>query len=96
MKGAKAAPKTAPEPAAPAGLTVEISIAPKPDNCDVEIGGVMIGSSPVTTQLPDGQQVGITIRKDGYQTWERRVLVSKDMKLTPELMKLSPDQKSAD
>jgi curli biogenesis system outer membrane secretion channel CsgG len=86
VKPAKAAPSAAPAP--PAILTIEVSIAPKPDNCEIEIGGMVIGTSSVTTKLSEGAQVIIKITKPGYEPWERRVLVGDGLKLTPELKKI--------
>lgn len=85
---------TGTESAAVSGEKVEVKIDPSPDNCDVEIAGVSVGTSPVKPKLVEGRQVVIRITKPGYLPWQQRVMVSKDMKLTPELAKV-PERKPA-
>jgi hypothetical protein len=71
--------KFAPEPAAGAvvaaaaasGLTIEASVP----NCDIEVDGSFVGSTPSTLNLAPGKH-DIMVKKAGYKDWARSMTVS--------------------
>jgi len=73
---AKFAPVSAPGPAAVApvsagaGLTIEASVP----NCDIEVDGSFVGSTPSTLNLTPGKHE-IVVKKAGYKDWSRTMNV---------------------
>lgn len=59
--------------AAPAvsGLTIDASVA----NCDIEVDGSFVGSTPSTLNLAPGKH-DIVVKKTGYKDWTRSMNVS--------------------
>jgi hypothetical protein len=57
-------------PAAATGLTVEASVP----NCDIEVDGSFVGSTPSTLNLAPGKHE-IVVKKTGYQDWSRSMMV---------------------
>jgi hypothetical protein len=53
------------------GLTVEASVP----NCDIEVDGSFVGSTPSTLNLAPGKHE-ILVKKAGYQDWSRSMMVS--------------------
>jgi hypothetical protein len=53
------------------GLTVEASVP----NCDIEVDGSFVGSTPSTINLAPGKHE-IVVKKTGYQNWSRSMMVS--------------------
>jgi hypothetical protein len=53
------------------GLTVEASVP----NCDIEVDGSFVGSTPSTINLAPGKHE-IVVKKTGYQDWSRSMMVS--------------------
>ncbi|MBW2460702.1 MAG: PEGA domain-containing protein [Deltaproteobacteria bacterium] len=54
---------------APAGderVMVSVSMSSTPAGARVEIGGLVAGETPFTTEMPVGETVEIVLRKDGY------------------------------
>ena len=68
-----------------AGLTIN-SI---PGSADVEIDGKFVGNTPSTISLPAGERK-ITIKKNGYTSWERTITLSagSNISLNAELEKI--------
>ena len=64
-----AAVASAPAVAA-SGLTVEASVP----NCDIEVDGSFVGSTPSTLNLAPGKHQ-IVVKKTGYQDWTRSMMV---------------------
>lgn len=58
-------------PAAASGLTIEASVP----NCDIEVDGSFVGSTPSTLNLAPGKHQ-IVVKKSGYQDWTRNMMVS--------------------
>lgn len=56
--------------AAGSGLTIEASVP----NCDIEVDGSFVGSTPSTVNLPPGKHE-IVVKKTGYQDWTRTMTV---------------------
>jgi PEGA domain len=56
--------------AAPPGLTIEASVP----NCDIEVDGNFVGSTPSTLSLTPGKH-DIVVKKTGYQVWSRSMMV---------------------
>jgi PEGA domain len=57
--------------ASSSGLTIEASVP----NCDIEVDGNFVGSTPSTLNLPPGKHE-ITVKKTGYQNWSRAMMVT--------------------
>jgi hypothetical protein len=57
-------------PAAASGLTIEASVP----NCDIEVDGSFVGSTPSTLNLAPGKHE-IVVKKTGYQNWTRTMTV---------------------
>jgi hypothetical protein len=57
-------------PSAAPGLTVEASVP----NCDIEVDGSFVGSTPSTLNLAPGKHE-IVVKKTAYQTWSRSMMV---------------------
>jgi hypothetical protein len=56
--------------AAASGLTIEASVP----NCDIEVDGNFVGSTPSTLNLAPGKHE-IVVKKTGYQDWSRSMMV---------------------
>ncbi len=56
--------------AAPSGLSIDASVA----NCDIEVDGSFMGSTPSTLTLTPGKH-DIVLKKTGYQDWTRSMTV---------------------
>jgi hypothetical protein len=53
-----------------AGISVDASVP----NCDIEVDGNFVGSTPSTINLAPGKHV-IVVKKTGYQDWSRSMMV---------------------
>jgi PEGA domain len=56
--------------AASSGLTIEASVP----NCDIDVDGDFVGSTPSTLNLAPGKHE-IVVKKTGYQNWSRTMMV---------------------
>jgi hypothetical protein len=61
----------APVVAATSGLTIDANVA----NCDIEVDGSFVGSTPSTLNLVPGKH-DIVVKKTGYKDWARSMNVS--------------------
>jgi hypothetical protein len=52
------------------GLTIEASI----QNCDIDVDGKFVGSTPSTLNLSQGNH-DILLMKPGYKDWSRSMMV---------------------
>jgi len=57
--------------AAASGLTIDASVA----NCDIEVDGSFVGSTPSTLNLAPGKH-DIVVKKAGYKDWARSMTVA--------------------
>jgi len=57
--------------AATSGLTIDASVA----NCDIEVDGSFVGSTPSTLNLAPGKH-DLVVKKSGYQDWKRTINVT--------------------
>ena len=63
-------------PGGAAGAAVsQVNVDANVANCDIEVDGAFAGSTPSELSLATGKHV-IAIRKSGYGTWQRTVMVS--------------------
>jgi hypothetical protein len=69
-KFAPAGTDVASAPATASGLTVEANVP----NCDIEVDGSFMGSTPSTLNLAPGKHE-IVVKKTGYQDWSRSFMV---------------------
>jgi PEGA domain len=72
-KFAKVSPtsvETASAPSTVSALTVEANVP----NCDIEVDGSFVGSTPSTLNLAPGKHE-IVVKKTGYQDWSRSMMV---------------------
>ena len=53
------------------GVTIQASVA----NCDIEVDGSFVGSTPSTLNLAPGEH-DIVVKKAGYQDWTRSMTVA--------------------
>ncbi len=68
--------------AAASGLTIEASVP----NCDIEVDGNFVGSTPSTLNLAPGKHE-IVVKKTGYQDWTRSMMVgSGSIRLSAEMV----------
>ena len=82
---AKFAPPGTGAPAtAASGLTVEANVP----NCDIEVDGSFMGSTPSTLSLAPGKHE-IVVKKTSYQDWSRNMMVgSGAVRLSAEMVKV--------
>jgi hypothetical protein len=67
---------------ATSGLTVEANVP----NCDIEVDGSFMGSTPSTLNLAPGKHE-IVVKKTGYQDWSRTMMVgSGSVRLSAEMV----------
>lgn len=71
------------------GDVVEVSFAPTPNNSDILIDGVFVGTSPSTVPMTPNKAVKVTIRHSGYAEWENTVMPRAGLKVSPELTEKS-------
>jgi PEGA domain len=62
-------------PVAPTAQLASITVDATAPNCDIEVDGNFMGSTPSTLNLTPGKHA-IVVKKTGYQTWSRTMLVS--------------------
>ncbi|MBS1852148.1 MAG: PEGA domain-containing protein [Acidobacteria bacterium] len=74
-------------PAAASATQGRISVSSNPPGADIEVDGNFVGSTPSSIDLGLGDHV-ITVKKSGYQTWERKMRVnSGEIRIAAELAK---------
>jgi hypothetical protein len=70
------APPSAPATSAPASTDqAHLQVSSTPDGADIEIDGGFVGSTPSTIGVPSGQHK-ITVKKSGFNPWERTITIS--------------------
>ena len=67
-------------------VTIEVLVQPSESRCDLEIDGVFVGTTPGRFPFPAGRKVRVRISKSGFEPWDKTVVATKDLRLTPELM----------
>lgn len=65
--------------------TIEVLVQPSESRCELEIDGVFVGMTPGRFPFPAGRKLRVRISKAGFEPWDKTVVVSKDLRLTPEL-----------
>jgi len=58
-----------------AGNNAEVAIASTPGGADIEVDGAFVGNTPSTITVTAGNHT-ITLKKEGFSTWERPIKVS--------------------
>lgn len=64
---------------------VEVSIDSEPSKADILIDGAFRGTTPQVIPLPPGKEVTISIERQGYQPWSRKLVPVSGMKIQPGL-----------
>lgn len=64
---------------------VEISIDSEPSKADILIDGAFRGTTPQVIPLPPAKEVSVTIERQGYQPWTRKLVPVTGMKIQPAL-----------
>lgn len=65
---------------------VEVSIDSDPSKADILIDGAFRGTTPQVIPLPPAKEVTVTIERQGYQTWSRKLVPVTGMKIQPALV----------
>jgi hypothetical protein len=65
--------------------TIEVLVQPSESRCELEIDGVFVGTTPGRFAFPSSRKVRVRISKAGFEPWDRTVIATKDLRLTPEL-----------
>jgi hypothetical protein len=58
-----------------AGTNAEVEVASTPSGADIELDGSFVGSTPSTIGVPGGEHL-ISVKKNGYKPWERKIKTS--------------------
>ena len=74
----------------PAAGLVRLRIDSIPPNADVLIDGRLRGTTPCHVDLPSGSEATIRIERAGFQPWDRTLVPSEALVLTPALAPLAP------
>lgn len=64
---------------------VEIAIDSDPAQADIMIDGAFRGTTPQVIPLPPGKEVTVSIERQGYQPWTRKLVPVSGMKIQPAL-----------
>jgi protein-tyrosine-phosphatase len=73
-KAAPAAQPTVAPVSAPAS-PAQLQVSSTPDGAEIEIDGSFVGDTPSTVGVTAGQH-NISVKKNGFKTWERKIAVS--------------------
>jgi hypothetical protein len=65
---------------------VEIAIDSEPAKADILIDGAFRGTTPQVIPLPPGKEVTVSIERQGFQPWSRRLVPVQGMKIQPALV----------
>jgi hypothetical protein len=77
-------------PAPPAAQQSLITVDASAPNCDIEVDGNFMGSTPSTLNLASGKHE-IVVKKTGYQDWSRSMaVVSGTVRISAEMVKVNP------
>jgi hypothetical protein len=66
---------SSPTPQAATPASAEVEVVSTPDAADIEVDGAFSGNTPSKISLASGDHT-ITVKKAGYQVWERKVHLS--------------------
>jgi hypothetical protein len=72
--GPGAVANAAPSPIATVVQQSSITVEASVPNCDIEVDGNFMGSTPSTLNLTPGKHQ-IVVKKNGYQDWSRSMMV---------------------
>ncbi|MBA3698023.1 MAG: PEGA domain-containing protein [Planctomycetes bacterium] len=64
---------------------VEVAIDSEPSKADILIDGAFRGTTPQVIPLPPGKEVTISIERQGFQPWSRKLVPVSGMKIQPAL-----------
>jgi hypothetical protein len=79
---------TAPVVSAPTAPTSALTVEANVPNCDIEVDGSFMGSTPSTLNLTPGKHE-IVVKKTGYQNWSRSMMVgSGAIRLSAEMVSI--------
>jgi hypothetical protein len=56
----------------PAPAKAKVQVTSEPIGADIEVDGAFVGNTPSTVELDTGDHT-ITVKKDGFKNWERKI-----------------------
>jgi hypothetical protein len=78
--------RNVPKQAVPNAINlVEVSIDSEPSKADILIDGAFRGTTPQVIPLPPGKEVTVSIERQGFQPWSRKLVPVSGMKIQPAL-----------
>ncbi|MEY2881320.1 MAG: hypothetical protein RLZZ15_3700 [Verrucomicrobiota bacterium] len=78
--------------AVPLGKQFKISVTSVPPGADIELNGLYVGTTPAEIEMEEGVQ-SLRVLLSGYRPWEKRLKVTADLKVSPALAPLPPEEK---
>lgn len=57
------------------GATVILTFEPEPEGCDLEVDGLLEGTTPCDVEATVGQKLKIRLSRAGYEPWEKTIQV---------------------
>ena len=64
---------------------IEVAIDSEPGKADILVDGVFRGTTPQVIPLPPGKEVTISLERQGFQAWSRKLVPVHGMKVQPAL-----------
>jgi hypothetical protein len=64
---------------------VEVAIDSEPAKADILIDGAFRGTTPQVIPLPPGKEITVTLERQGFQPWSRKLVPVSGMKIQPAL-----------
>jgi hypothetical protein len=73
----------------PSKSTIQVRFSTEPSGADIEVNGLYIGSTPAELALDEGVQV-VTLTREGYEVWTKKVKVAPGLAIAVKLAPLTP------
>ena len=85
--------RSVPKQEVPNGINlIDVAFDSDPSKADILIDGAFRGTTPQVLPLP-GKEVTVSIERQGYQPWTRKLMPATGMKIQPALVALPPAAK---
>lgn len=72
---------------------VEVAIDSEPAKADILVDGAFRGTTPQVLPLPPGKEITVTIERQGFQPWSRKLVPVQGMKIQPALVPVAAGSK---